>query len=202
MKRKQAVVFDLGGVVVNWHPERLIAATAADEEMRARVRREIFAHPDWLEHDRGTLEKREAVRRFAGRSGLSEAQVDALLTTVAESLVPNAGTVALMTALHDVGHPLYFLSNMAPTSFDHLERTCDFWRYFSGGVVSCRVRLMKPEAAIYDHLLEQYGLRARNTIFIDDMQANVDAAAALGFTAIRFTDPEQCERDLRSIIVF
>jgi putative hydrolase of the HAD superfamily len=103
-----------------------------------------------------------------------------------------------MRALHAAGHPLYYLSNMARTSIEHLESTHDYWSLFRGGVVSCRVRLLKPEPAIFECLLSRYGLRASETVFIDDMQANIDSAAALGITAIRFVDAASCELALRA----
>ena len=88
---------------------------------------------------------------------------------------------------------------MGRTSIEYLERSHEYWTLFSGGVVSCRERLLKPEAAIYRCLLSRYGLRASDTVFIDDMQANVDAAAALGITAILFTDALACTQALRGL---
>jgi putative hydrolase of the HAD superfamily len=202
MTPARAVVFDLGGVVVDWQPERLIATAAPDAATRERVRREIFEHPDWLELDRGTLGHDDAIRRFAARSGLDESRVAALLVRVPPSLIPRPDTLALLRALHAGGHALYYLSNMGEPSFGHLERSHDFWPLFAGGIVSCRVRLLKPEAAIFDRLLQQYGLAARATVFIDDLQRNVDAAAALGLTAIRFTSAAQCEQALRAFLEF
>ena len=199
MSTPRPVVFDLGRVVVEWRPDTLIASLGANEPVRARLRREIFQHDDWLALDRGTLDHEDAVARFAHRTGVGEEQIGALLALVAPSLTPKADTLALMRALQASGHPLYYLSNMARTSIEYLERTHEYWALFSGGVVSCRELLLKPEPAIYRCLLDRYGLRAADTIFIDDNQANVDAAAALGITAIQFTDAASCERVLRTL---
>jgi putative hydrolase of the HAD superfamily len=193
------IVFDLGGVVVDWQPEALIATIAHDEPTRTRVRREIFDHLDWLELDRGTLEAPEAIRRFATRAELEESHVAALLDRVAPSLTPRQDTLGLIRALRAAGHPLYFLSNMAATSIAYLEEKHDFWPLFDGGIISCRVGLLKPEAAMFERLLTQYDLEAEDTIFIDDLQANIDAAAALGMSAIRFTGAHECGRALRAL---
>lgn len=194
----RAIVFDLGRVVVEWRPDRLVEHLRPDETLRAHVRREIFEHDDWLALDRGTLEHADAVRRFAMRTGLAERTIGELMDLVAPSLTPKPDTLALMRTLHGAGHPLYYLSNMAQKSIEHLERSHDYWNLFRGGVASCRERLLKPEPAIFECLLARYGLRAQDTVFIDDMQANVDAAAALGITAIVFTDAASCERALRA----
>ncbi len=194
-----SIVFDLGGVVVDWEPERLVASIADSETMRERVRREIFDHSDWLDLDRGSLELAEAIRRFAARTELAHATVVALLDRVAPSLTPKEDTLDLIRELRAAGHPLYFLSNMAPTSIAYLERMRDFWPLFDGGIVSCRVGLLKPELAMFERLLTQYALHASDTIFVDDLQGNVDAAAALGMRAIRFTGANECARALRAL---
>jgi len=74
-----------------------------------------------------------------------------------------------------------------------------FWPLFDDGIVSCRVGLLKPEPAMFERLLTQYALQAGDTIFIDDLQANIDAAAALGMSAIRFTGANECGRALRAL---
>ena len=109
MSTPRPIVFDLGRVVVNWRPDALVASIGADEAGRARLRREIFLHEDWLALDRGTLDHDEAVRRFASRTGLREDEIGALLSLVAPSLTPSEDTLALMRALHAAGHPLYLL---------------------------------------------------------------------------------------------
>ena len=80
------VVFDLGGVVVRWQPDALIASVFDDAELRARVRREIIDHADWLALDRGVLEKTEAAARGAQRTGLSVQQVLDFLDRVPPAL--------------------------------------------------------------------------------------------------------------------
>jgi putative hydrolase of the HAD superfamily len=193
------IVFDLGGVVVEWLPERLLERFIADVQMRASVRKEILGHDDWLALDRGTLEADEAVKRFVGRTGIDRALICELLDAVAPSLVPKEDTLGLIRALRAAGHPLYYLSNMAHAGFDWIERHRDFWALFDGGVVSCRVGMLKPEPAIFQHMLAKYGLPPNDAVFIDDVPENVAAATALGMSAIRFTDAPACARALRAL---
>jgi putative hydrolase of the HAD superfamily len=84
-------------------------------------------------------------------------------------------------------------------SIDHLESAHSFWDVFDGRVISCRLNLCKPEAAIYEHLLQTYALQASETLFIDDVQQNLDAAANLGIGTLRFENAAQCERELRAL---
>ncbi len=101
-----------------------------------------------------------------------------------------------MAELHGAGHSLYALSNMGHASIDWLEQHQDFWRFFSGKVVSARVRMMKPEPDIYRYLLVSFDLKPAECIFIDDSPANVAAAEALGIRGMVFTDAASCRQQL------
>jgi putative hydrolase of the HAD superfamily len=193
------LIFDLGGVVVRWDPEAIIAGVFTDEKTKARAREDVFAHPDWLELDRGTLGRDDAIRRAAQRSGIAEAEIRRLLLAVPPSLVPFPETVDLLYRLKAKGHPLYCLSNMHFASIEHLEREHRFFEVFSGAVISCRLNLCKPEAAIYEHALKTYNLEAGETIFIDDVEKNVSAAGELGIRTILFRNAAQCERELHGL---
>jgi len=193
------LILDLGGVVVRWDPAAIIAGVFEDEELRARVRKGVFEHGDWLELDRGTLGREDAIRRAAQRTSIDPAELTRLLVAVPPSLVPIPQTVELLYRLKARGYPLYCLSNMHIASIEHLEREQKFFEVFTGKVISCRLNLCKPEAAIYRHALETYGLRAEDTVFIDDVEVNIEAAANVGLRTIQFRDAAQCERELRAL---
>lgn len=193
------VVFDLGGVVVTWQPEAIIANVFADPGVQATVRAEIIEHADWLALDRGTLAPQEAIVRAAKRTGLTESNVAHFLRQVPAALVAIPATVDLLYRLKDRGHALFCLSNMQHASIEHIETAYSFWDVFSGCVISSRVQLLKPEPEIYAHLLNTYGLGAPDTIFIDDTVVNLTAAAKFGIGTIRFRSPEQCKEQLREL---
>lgn len=192
------LVFDLGGVVVRWDPDGIISGVFRDAATQAKVKEAVFSHADWLELDRGTLGRDEAIRRAAQRSGIPPADITRLLHAVPPSLVVFPDTVALLRRLKHKGYPLYCLSNMHFASIEYLEQNETFWDVFDGRVISCRLQLCKPESGIYEHLLRTYGLQAAETVFIDDVQKNLDAAAKLGIRTIRFENAAQCERELRA----
>lgn len=193
------LIFDLGGVVVRWDPEAIIAGVFRDEQERSKVREGIFAHPDWLGLDRGTLDREDAIRRGAQRTGMAEGEIRRLLLAVPPSLTPIHETVELLYRLKARGYPLYCLSNMHVASIQYLEREQRFFEVFKGIVISCRLKLCKPEPAIYEHALKAHGLAARNTVFIDDVEVNLAAAAKAGIRTIQFKSAAQCERELRAL---
>ena len=193
------LVFDLGGVVVRWDPDAIIASVFADRAIHSKVKAGVFAHPDWLELDRGTLEREDAIRRAAQRTGVPAGEIRRLLHAVPPSLVVFPDTVDLLYRLKRKGYSLYCLSNMHFASIDYLESEHTFWDVFDGRVISCRLKLCKPETEIYEHLLQTYALTPEETLFIDDVQKNLDAAAELGIGTLRFENAAQCERELRRL---
>jgi putative hydrolase of the HAD superfamily len=193
------VVFDLGGVVVAWNPDEIINRAVSDPANRPIAMRHIMRHPDWLQLDRGTLELEDAIRRATERSGLDETLVRAVVESVPASLVANEETVALMRRVKAAGNSLYCLSNMPAGSMAYLERRYDFWDLFDGAVISSRVHYCKPEREIYEHLLDTYALAPSDTVFIDDVAANVEAARTVGMHAIQFATVAQTEGALRGL---
>jgi putative hydrolase of the HAD superfamily len=193
------IIFDLGGVVVTWDPDAIIAKVFEGTEVRAKVRSEVIGHADWLEYDRGTLSRGDAVARAALRTGLQESAIEELFRQVPLSLVPIPGTVDLINRLKQRGHRLFVLSNIHPVSIEHLETSYGIWDLFEGMVISCRIHLVKPEPAIYTRLLRDYALDGAETVFIDDTEVNLEAAARFGIRTIRFENPEQCEMRLRAL---
>ena len=193
------LIFDLGGVVVRWDPAAIIASVFDEEDLQAKVRDGVFAHPDWLELDRGTLDREDAIRRAAQRVGMAHTEIRRLLLAVPPSLVPIPETVDLLYRLKARGYPLYCLSNMHVASIEHLEREHGFFEVFTGKVISCRLKLCKPEPAIYRQALELHNLKAEETVFVDDVEVNVAAAGKIGMRTIQFRDARQCERELRSL---
>ncbi|TNH75850.1 haloacid dehalogenase [Aeromonas hydrophila] len=190
-----AIIFDLGRVVVSWDPVGIVRSVRGEHGAELLAER-LFNHPDWLEVDRGTLSLHTMARQAEHRTGLSAAENLAILQAVPASLVPDPAMLSLIESLHGAGHTLYALSNMGHASIDWLEQHQPFWRFFSGKVVSARVRMMKPEPDIYRYLLVSFGLQAEQCLFIDDSPANVTAAQALGIGGLVFTDAYSCRQQL------
>lgn len=193
------IVVDLGGVVFTWDPDSIIAAVFVDPETRQRVRALIFDHPDWLELDRGTLELDEAIHRGAVRTAMPQAEIERLMRSVPQSLVPIPKTLEILRRIKEKGHDLFYLSNMHEASINHMEKQYSLWNIFDGGLISCRVHLVKPELGMFERLIQRFRLDVRQTVFIDDDKENLEAAATIGMRAIRFRDPQQLENDLSAL---
>jgi len=194
------VVFDAGGVLLEWNPPRVIAKLYPDPAAQAQIREFIFDHPDWHEFDRGTLTAESAPNHFARLSGRSPEEVATLIRLTAESLHPIEGTIKLLEELSEAGVTLCLLSNMPVSTFEMLTRRYTFFSHFEHLVISGAILLLKPEPAIYKHLVEKTGIVPSESVFIDDLTRNVVAARECGLHAIQFTSPEACRKELRTYL--
>ena len=194
------VIFDIGGVILEWNPDVILRSYTDDAELRATLRAALFEHPDWLQLDRGTLTETDVLARLETRTRIPRTKLAGLLDAVRASLKPKMATLALLESLAQRQVPLYCLSNMSAVTFAHLREQHVFWERFRGIVISGEVKMMKPEPEIYEYLLRRYGISASETIFIDDHPANVRGARAIGLRTILFRDARQCERELDELL--
>jgi putative hydrolase of the HAD superfamily len=194
------VVFDVGGVLLQWDPPAIIAQFAPDPAQQALIRREIFEHPEWHEFDRGTIDVARAVTQFGKRAGLEPEQMRALFQTVNESLHPIAGTIQLVEDLAAAGVHLYVLSNMPVSTYEYLTRKHEFFGHFRELVISGAIRMIKPEPAIYRHLIEKTGIVPAESVFLDDLLKNVVAARECGLHAIQFKGADAARVELRTYL--
>ena len=193
----QNVVFDVGGVLLEWDPRSVIAKLYPDPEIQAVIRRQMFEHADWHEFDRGTLSYTGAIEHFAKATGRSTDETRTLIHATRESLRPIEDSVHMVEKLAAAGVHLYLLSNMPVSTFDYLVQQHKFFGHFKHLVISGAILLVKPEPAIYKHLVEKTGIVPAESVFIDDLLKNVVAARECGFHAIQFTDPASCREQLR-----
>jgi putative hydrolase of the HAD superfamily len=194
------VIFDLGGVLLDWNPDKIASRFESEPELRERLKQTLFGHADWQLFDRGTFTEAALIERVRTRTGRNTAEISAIIDAVRESLDEKPDTVKLLRALHQRGADLFCLSNMPTSIYDHVRRRHVFWDAFRGIVISGEVRMMKPEPEVFAHLLEKYELRPDETVFIDDLAANIDAAKRVGLHGILFKDAAQCQSELDPLL--
>jgi 2-haloacid dehalogenase len=194
--RPAAVVFDLGGVLLDWDPRHLYRRLIPDEAEMERFLRDVVSAAWNLEHDRG--------RSFAeGVALLTREHPDhADLIAAFHERWPEmlggaiAGSVEILAELRASGARLLALTNWSAETWPIGRATFPFLAWFEAVIVSGEERLVKPDPAIFRILVDRHGLDPARTVFIDDLPANVAAASSLGFRAIRFTDAAALRRDL------
>jgi len=196
------VVFDIGNVLVRWDPQLIIARTFGKERASDEYVRSIFPGNDiWLPLNRGELTADQALERYRDQIGLSKKETDKLWQNILDSMDPIPGAFDLMKQLKQLGFSTYALSDNVHEIVSHLQSTHDFWPYFDGAVISAEIGLLKPDPQIFQHLLESYGLVAHETLFLDDMQHNVEGAQSVGMKAFQFSTTAHARTALRNFDV-
>jgi 2-haloacid dehalogenase len=197
---RDTVVFDLGGVLIDWNPRHLYRSLFAGDEAAMEHFLAEVCSPEWnLQQDAGRTWA-EATALLRAEHPDQAALIDAYHLRWAEMMAGHiAGTVAILRALHDAGTPLYALTNWSQETFPHAEARFEFLKLFRGIVVSGAERVVKPDPAIYRLLLDRFGLDAGRCVYIDDVARNAYAATSLGFHGIHFTGPEALAEELRTL---
>jgi len=196
-RRRSVVVFDVGGVLLQWDPRHLY--------------RKLFAGDDAaMEHFLGNVcteewnERQDAGRTFADAAAeLLPAHADKAHLIHAfgrrfDEMIPGAieETVDILRELKRAGVPLYAVTNWSAETFPSAQNRFDFLAEFDGIVVSGEEGVIKPDPRIFRILLDRYDIPAHAAVFIDDNPANAEAATNLGIHGIHFRSPQQLRREL------
>jgi 2-haloacid dehalogenase len=195
-----AVIFDLGGVLIDWDPRHLYRRLFdGDDEAMERFLTEVTSVEWNVQQDRGRsldAATEELVARHPDREDLIRAYYG---TDTWREMIsgPIAGTVDVLADLRARGVRLFALSNWSAETFPRVRHEFDFLGWFEGIVLSGQEGIAKPEEAIYRIVLDRHGLTAEDTIFVDDSERNVDQARRMGIDAIVFRDADQLRDELR-----
>jgi 2-haloacid dehalogenase len=197
MSQIAAVVFDIGNVLIRWHPDRAIARHLPDRAA-ALAWLDRVGFYDWnLEQDRGRSLS-DALPILAARHPEAETYLADYADTFAQTIRdPIAGTWDLAETLAARGVALHAITNWSAELFPiarALYPRLD--TLFGVTVVSGVEGVIKPDPAIYRALLDRTGLTAAQCLFIDDSAKNVAGARAVGMAAHHFTDPAALAADL------
>lgn len=191
-----AVVFDLGGVLVDWDPRHLYRKIIPDEAARESFLGDVCT-PEWnARMDRGVPFAKAIPKKQQDHPEWA-AEIAAYFERWPEMLAgPIEGSVAILEELYSQGTPLYALTNWSAETFRHAEARFDFLDLFRDIVVSGKERLAKPAVEFYCILIDRHGLEPARTLFIDDQEKNVQAARLAGMKSVRFTTPEAVRNEL------
>jgi 2-haloacid dehalogenase len=193
------VIFDLGGVLVDWNPMYLYRKVFADEAQAAEFLANICT-PDWNEKQDAGRALDEATAERVALFPEWEAEIRAYYGRWIEmigGLVPGTGDV--MRDLKAAGMRLFALSNWNSETFAQIRRAYPEFDLFEDIVLSGDHRCIKPEERFYRIALERIDLPPQSMVFVDDNPRNLRSAEAVGLRALLFTDAGNLRRDLRAL---
>jgi 2-haloacid dehalogenase len=195
----EAVVFDIGGVLLDWNPRHLYRKLFNDEQAMDRFLDEICTL-EWHDaHDRGMPAERSCAELAARHPEYAEL-IWAWSRRSEEMIAgPIEASVAILGALKDAGVRCYALTNMEAETYPLRCARYGFLNWFDGTVVSAYEGTAKPDLEIFRRLLGRYALRPEATMMVDDSARNVESARRVGMQAVRFTTAEALRRRLEGI---
>lgn len=193
------IVFDIGKVLIHYDPNLPYSRIIPEEAERRWFFDNVCTH-DWnMEQDRGRGWA-EAEAEVIARHPEREEQIRAFRLNWRE-MVPHAyeDTVALMTGLIDAGRDVTMLTNFAADTFQEARKLYPFLDLPRGVTVSGEVGLLKPDVAIYQRHVADFGLDPAACLFIDDVTVNVEGARAAGWQAVQFLGADKLRVDLKDL---
>lgn len=193
---KKTLVFDLGGVLIDWNPRYLYRKLIDDEDDIDLFLSEV-CNAEWnVQQDAGRAlaeATAERIALFPQQKFLIEAFYDRWEEMLGGEIYQ---TVEILRELKSKGETLYALTNWSGETFPIAEARYDFLQWFDGTLVSGDEKLVKPDPAIFQLLLNRYQLQAGDCLFIDDSKTNIEAAAGIGFVTHHFESPTKLRQNL------
>ncbi len=199
MKKITTVVFDIGGVLIDWNPRYLFRKVFNEEEEMEWFLANICTY-DWnVQQDGGKLFS-VATSELSAKYPEHSDKIAIYYSRWEEMLGGEIKeTVKIFNTLKSAGMPLYALSNWSHEAFPVAYERYSFMKQFDGLVVSGYEKLIKPDHAIYKVLIDRYNINPAEAVYIDDNKDNAIAAGELGFHAIHFISPEQLREEFKEI---
>lgn len=199
MPTTPTVIFDLGGVLLEWNP-RYLYRKLFDDEAAMEMFLTTVCTPDWNVRQDAGRPFAEAVAELVERYPEQEAMIRAYHERW-EEMVPHAieGTVEILADVHAAGYRVAALSNWSAETYPLMRQRFDFLGWFERIVLSGEEGCIKPDPQIYGILLDRLAQPAHDCIFIDDSEKNVVAARAMGIRAIHFHSPEALRVQLQEM---
>ena len=192
------IIFDLGGVLVDWNPRYMYRQIFSDEAEMERFLAEVTTG-HWNEQQDAGRTLAEATELLVAEHPHYESEIRAFYGRWTEML--NGAiedTVAILDEIRSKGkHRVYALTNWSNETFPYALDNFHFMHWFEGILVSGDEKLIKPDPAIYELILSRYNIERSTALFIDDNLKNVHGALAVGLAAVQFESPGQ----LRAFLV-
>jgi putative hydrolase of the HAD superfamily len=183
------IVFDMGGVLKDFNPPKLLAARNIRGQDADILMRELFHETEWIALDHGSVSEQQAYESVAERlpDHLKPAAKDLIFNWWKDAFDDKEGMDELIHELKKNGYDIYLLSNASIRQAEYFHRLpgCEC---FSGRITSAEVHMLKPRADIYRLCLDTFGLKAEECVFIDDSATNVYCAKLEGYEGIVYHD--------------
>lgn len=201
MNKIDTIVFDLGGVLIDWNPDYVFRNVFPTKEEMHWFYKNICT-PDWNEQQDAGKGLQEATEELVKKFPEHEENIRMYYGRWEEMLGgPIHETVEVLKHLkHKTAYHLYALTNWSAETFPVALQRYDFLHWFHGRLVSGEEKMRKPFKEIYELLIDRFHIDPSKAVYIDDNKRNLFPADELGFTTIHFQSPAQFKKELTEIL--
>lgn len=193
------VVFDIGNVLVKFGWVDFFKGFDFTDEEYERVINATVKDPVWNEIDRGVLSDEEVLEAFIKNDPEMESQIRKSLENIGGLLTIFDYTRGWIRDLKRRGYKVYCLSNMSFKAVRECWDALSFIEETDGYILSCDVKVTKPEPEIYQCLFDKYKLKPSECVFFDDLEKNIEGANAAGMHGVVFTGVKEAEAALKAL---
>ena len=196
------IIFDLGGVLIDWNPQYMYRKIFTDTDQCKWFLENICTN-DWNEQQDGGRLIKDANKELIEKYPEHKENIEAYYTRWEEMLNgPIEGTVSIFKELKEnKNFNIYALTNWSAETFPRALELYNFLHWFDGRLVSGEENTRKPFKEIYNLILTRFNLIANETVFIDDNLRNIKAAEEVGIKSIHFINPDQLKKELVSLSI-
>lgn len=201
------IVFDIGNVLAafRWRDYITEILSASEDEWmpggRAwRLAAATTKNPLWREVDRGAMTVDEIITAMIATDPEIEDDIRLFFADRRRLVMEYDYSAGWIESLKSRGYRVYLLSNYSEDHFKYISKHFRFFGLEDGRVISFEEKVLKPGARIYEILLERYGLKAEECVFLDDTPENIDGAKAVGMQGIVFKNYSQSSAELDELL--
>ena len=181
------LVFDFGNVLVVFKPEEHLRQYAQSDEEAMELRNLIWESKPWKDADVGLCGRQETFERLCEMYPDKKALFAKILFECSEWLTIPQEVKDALHKLQAAGYNLYYISNTNPMDYETMMKNHAVLHELKGGLASYKEKMLKPDPAIYQLLLNRYGLNAEDCLFVDDMAVNTASAEKVGYHTLTLT---------------
>lgn len=193
------IIFDIGNVLTDFRWREMLAERGFTGEYQERIARATVKNPVWAEYDRGVWSEKEIMDAFVEKDPEIAEDIHKAFDSFTGMVSIRDYAIPWLQALKKAGYHVFYLSNFSYKAETECADCLTFLPEMEGGILSYKDKLIKPDPAIYQLLLDRYGLKAEESVFIDDTLPNVEAAKGVGIHGIHFVTKEQVDEELHAL---
>ncbi len=194
------IVLDVGDVLLEYRWKEMLTDYGLSKEKAEYLGTTLFGDPLWEEFDVALRPREEIIADYLDKYPKYKEEILWFMSHGERMHLPRPEVWETVHALKEKGYGIYILSNYSKELFDIHTKGASFLKDADGMVISYQVHKIKPDPAIYEYLLQTYGLQAEECLFFDDRPANTEGARHVGMHTVTVTSREQLMEELAKFL--